>query len=68
MPARAEQVVQDNDSEANGQVYDVVLYLGMIDILQEYNIRKKIEHAYKSIQYNSLSISVVEPNSTQSAS
>ena len=54
MPARAEQVVQDNDSEANGQVYDVVLYLGMIDILQEYNIRKKIEHAYKSIQYNSI--------------
>jgi len=68
MPARAEQMVQDNDSEANGQVYDVVLYLGIIDILQEYNIRKKIEHAYKSIQYNSLSISVVEPNSTQSAS
>jgi len=62
MPARAEQMVQDNDSEANGQVYDVVLYLGIIDILQEYNIRKKIEHAYKSIQYNSLSISVVEPN------
>ena len=61
-------MVQDNDSEANGQVYDVVLYLGIIDILQEYNIRKKIEHAYKSIQYNSLSISVVEPNSTQSAS
>jgi len=48
MPARAEQMVQDNDSEANGQVYDVVLYLGIIDILQEYNIRKKIEHAYKS--------------------
>jgi len=68
MPARAEQMVQDNDTEANGQVYDVVLYLGIIDILQEYNIRKKIEHAYKSIQYNSLSISVVEPNSTQSAS
>ncbi|CAD6335233.1 unnamed protein product [Miscanthus lutarioriparius] len=39
MPARAEQMVQDNDSEANGQ---------------EYNIRKKIEHAYKSIQYNSI--------------
>ena len=47
-------MVQDNDSEANGQVYDVVLYLGIIDILQEYNIRKKSEHAYKSIQYNSI--------------
>lgn len=62
MPARAKQTVEDDDSEDNGQVYDVVLYLGIIDILQEYSIRKKIEHAYKCIQYNSLSISVVEPS------
>lgn len=61
MPARAEQIPQEDDSKSFRQVYDVVIYLGIIDILQEYNISKKIEHAYKSIQYNSLSISVVEP-------
>ncbi|CAL4966215.1 unnamed protein product [Urochloa decumbens] len=62
MPARAEQTTKEDDSESFDQVYDVVLYLGIIDILQEYNFRKKIENTYKSIQYNSLSISVVEPN------
>ncbi|OEL34542.1 Phosphatidylinositol 4-phosphate 5-kinase 9 [Dichanthelium oligosanthes] len=62
MPARAEQTTKEDDSKSFGQVYDVVLYLGIIDILQEYNLRKKIEHTYKSIKYNSLSISVVEPN------
>ncbi|TVU07496.1 hypothetical protein EJB05_40852 [Eragrostis curvula] len=62
MPAKAEHVNQVEDNESFCQGYDVVIYLGIIDILQEYNIRKKIEHAYKSIQYNSLSISVVEPN------
>lgn len=62
MPARAEQTTKGDDNEAFGQVYDVVLYLGIIDILQEYNLRKKIEHTYKSIQYSPLSISVVEPN------
>ncbi|KAF8769064.1 hypothetical protein HU200_006988 [Digitaria exilis] len=62
MPARAEQTTKGDDNESFGQVYDVVIYLGIIDILQEYNLRKKIEHTYKSIQYSSLSISVVEPN------
>jgi 1-phosphatidylinositol-4-phosphate 5-kinase len=55
MPARAEQI------SGKEEVYDVVLYLGVIDILQEYNIHKKIEHAYKSLQFDSLSISAVDP-------
>ncbi|CAN0878564.1 Phosphatidylinositol 4-phosphate 5-kinase 8 [Linum grandiflorum] len=44
------------------EVYDVVLYMGVIDILQEYNARKKAEHAYKSIRFDSVTISVVEPH------
>ncbi|KAI3497485.1 hypothetical protein L1887_40126 [Cichorium endivia] len=43
------------------EVYDVVLYFGIIDILQEYNTRKKIEHTYKSIQHDPMSISVADP-------
>ncbi|PNT75254.1 hypothetical protein BRADI_1g29140v3 [Brachypodium distachyon] len=58
MPARAEK---EDGEKSFRQVYDVVLYIGIIDILQEYNMRKKIEHAYKSIKYDPLSISVVEP-------
>ncbi|KAL3628442.1 Phosphatidylinositol 4-phosphate 5-kinase 9 [Castilleja foliolosa] len=61
MPARAERIPGDNDTEMFHEVYDVVLYLGMIDILQEYNMTKKIEHAFKSVQFDSLSISAVDP-------
>ncbi|VAI51844.1 unnamed protein product [Triticum turgidum subsp. durum] len=61
MPARAEQIPKEDDSKSFYEVYDVVLYLGIIDILQEYNITKKIEHAVKSMQYDSVSISAVDP-------
>uniref|UniRef100_A0ACD5UHZ0 Uncharacterized protein n=2 Tax=Avena sativa TaxID=4498 RepID=A0ACD5UHZ0_AVESA len=64
MPARAEkQDKQEDVSKSLHHMYDVVLYIGIIDILQKYNTRKKIEHAYKSIKYkyNPLSISAVEP-------
>jgi 1-phosphatidylinositol-4-phosphate 5-kinase len=60
MPARAEQV-QEKEEETFHEAYDVVLYLGIIDILQDYNMGKKIEHAYKSLQFDSLSISAVDP-------
>ncbi|MCD9643359.1 Phosphatidylinositol 4-phosphate 5-kinase 9 [Datura stramonium] len=60
MPARAEHIPRKGDTQMF-EVYDVVLYVGMIDILQEYNLRKKIEHAYKSVLFDSVSISAVEP-------
>ncbi|KAF7099264.1 hypothetical protein CFC21_100917 [Triticum aestivum] len=62
MPARAKKQEEDG-SKSLCQVYDVVLYIGIIDILQKYNMKKKIEHAYKSIKYkyNPLSISSVKP-------
>ncbi|KAJ3672202.1 hypothetical protein LUZ60_006923 [Juncus effusus] len=61
MPARAELIPNKDESQPVHKVYDVVLYLGIIDILQEYNISKKIEHAYKSMQFDSVSISAVDP-------
>lgn len=65
MPAQANHKLQqdgDDSSEAElFEVYDVVLYLGIIDILQEYNLKKKLEHTYKSLQYDPMSISVIEP-------
>ncbi|PIN01776.1 1-phosphatidylinositol-4-phosphate 5-kinase [Handroanthus impetiginosus] len=61
MPARAEHIPGKDSTEMFHEVYDVVLYLGIIDILQDYNISKKIEHAYKSIQFDSVSISAVNP-------
>nr|XP_043627884.1 phosphatidylinositol 4-phosphate 5-kinase 9-like [Erigeron canadensis]XP_043627892.1 phosphatidylinositol 4-phosphate 5-kinase 9-like [Erigeron canadensis] len=61
MPARAELLPGVEEKQMFHEVYDVVLYLGIIDILQEYNITKKIEHKYKSLQFDSLSISAVDP-------
>ncbi|XP_010521233.1 PREDICTED: phosphatidylinositol 4-phosphate 5-kinase 1 [Tarenaya hassleriana] len=71
MPARAERVARRSDFDhrsgggtnhsAHGEVYEVVLYFGIIDILQDYDISKKIEHAYKSLQADPSSISAVDP-------
>ncbi|KAJ0959111.1 putative 1-phosphatidylinositol-4-phosphate 5-kinase [Helianthus annuus] len=61
MPARAELLPGEEEKQMFHEVYDVVLYLGIIDILQEYNITKRIEHKYKSFQFDSLSISAVDP-------
>ncbi|XAR55221.1 1-phosphatidylinositol-4-phosphate 5-kinase [Bertholletia excelsa] len=65
MPAQANRKVQEEKTDSAEielfEVYDVVLYLGIIDILQKYNLRKKLEHAYKSLQYDPMSISAVEP-------
>ncbi|XP_051145346.1 phosphatidylinositol 4-phosphate 5-kinase 7-like isoform X2 [Andrographis paniculata] len=65
MPAQANhKLVQTETASAEielFEVYDVVLYLGIIDILQEYNVKKKLEHRFKSLKFDPLSISVVEP-------
>ncbi|KAL1535138.1 Phosphatidylinositol 4-phosphate 5-kinase 6 [Salvia divinorum] len=67
MPARAELTMRKNGEEAQlvgeptGEYYDVVLVFGIIDILQDYDISKKLEHAYKSFQYDPTSISAVDP-------
>lgn len=61
LPARAELILGNGNTQMFHEVYDVVLYLGIIDILQAYNMSKKIEHAYKSIQFDSDLISAVDP-------
>ena len=62
MPARVEQTQRsEGGSPLLGETFDVVLFFGIIDILQDYDISKKLEHAYKSIQYDPTSISAVDP-------
>ncbi|KAF7804012.1 phosphatidylinositol 4-phosphate 5-kinase 5-like [Senna tora] len=66
-PGRVERTVRTGDCELQlvgepiGEFYNVVLFFGVIDILQDYDISKKLEHAYKSIQYDPTSISAVDP-------
>jgi 1-phosphatidylinositol-4-phosphate 5-kinase len=67
MPARAVRVCSGSSnnstpcSESSSEISDVILYFGIIDILQDYDISKRIEHAYKSLQVDSTSISAVGP-------
>ncbi|XP_044476065.1 phosphatidylinositol 4-phosphate 5-kinase 1-like [Mangifera indica] len=74
MPARAERMARRSDFDQytqggvshltpshSGEIYEVVLYFGIIDILQDYDISKKLEHAYKSLQVDPASISAVDP-------
>lgn len=67
MPSRAELTVRRSEGESQlvgeptGELYQVILTFGIIDILQDYDISKKLEHAYKSIQYDPTSISAVDP-------
>lgn len=74
MPARAERLGRRSDFDQyipggfntltpsrSRETYEVVLYFGIIDILQDYDISKKLEHAYKSLQVDPTSISAVDP-------
>ncbi|KAG8391122.1 hypothetical protein BUALT_Bualt01G0155100 [Buddleja alternifolia] len=67
MPAQAELTVRRNNGESllvgepTGECYDVILVFGIIDILQDYDISKKLEHAYKSFHHDPTSISAVDP-------
>ncbi|RID39971.1 hypothetical protein BRARA_J00046 [Brassica rapa] len=54
-------VVGKNVKGGGEEWYDVILYLGIIDIFQDYGVRKRIEHCYKSIQHSSKTISAVHP-------
>lgn len=53
--------VQSDNGER--EVENVVLYFGVIDILQAYNVSKKLEHRFKSIVLDGKAISAVDPGS-----
>ncbi|KAG4154675.1 hypothetical protein ERO13_D03G067500v2 [Gossypium hirsutum] len=67
MPAKVERTIRKPKSvfhlvgEQTGECYEVIMFFGIIDILQDYDITKRLEHAYKSIQYDPTSISAVDP-------
>ncbi|XP_071715364.1 phosphatidylinositol 4-phosphate 5-kinase 8-like [Rutidosis leptorrhynchoides] len=65
MPAQANRKVSQDTTGSTEvelfEVYDVVLYLGIIDILQDYSMKKKLEHACKTVRYDPMSISVADP-------
>ncbi|MFQ6637085.1 hypothetical protein Gotur_012994 [Gossypium turneri] len=43
------------------ECYDVLLCFGIVDFFQNYNVIKRIEHAYKSLQFDRKMIAAVNP-------
>lgn len=52
--------MQATDEQNNGM--DIIYYLGIIDICTPYNMSKRVEHAWKSVTENPVTISCVEPS------
>lgn len=65
MPAQATQKLAGDETDSSEvelfEVYDVILYLGVIDVLQEYSLKKKLECAFKYLKFDPMSISAAEP-------
>lgn len=49
-------------SYRTGEPYPIVYYLGIIDMLQPYSIKKKVEHALKRLRDSQQEISCVDPS------
>ncbi|MCO5599135.1 hypothetical protein L7F22_053235 [Adiantum nelumboides] len=49
-------------NQSDTEVYDVIIYVGIIDILQNYGLQKRLEHVHKSLKYDLESISAVNPH------
>ncbi|XWS32095.1 hypothetical protein CRYUN_Cryun23aG0131400 [Craigia yunnanensis] len=48
------------------ECHDVLLYFGIVDFFQNYNVIKRIEHAYKSLQFDRKMIAAVNPKAYSS--
>ncbi|KAJ7951248.1 Phosphatidylinositol-4-phosphate 5-kinase family protein [Quillaja saponaria] len=71
MPARAVRTQKNEVGTVNKRVraeesYYVFLNFGIVDIFQNYNVVKRIEHVYKSLQYDSKSITAINPKAYSS--
>ncbi|XP_022769727.1 phosphatidylinositol 4-phosphate 5-kinase 10-like [Durio zibethinus] len=48
------------------ECHDVLLYFGIVDFFQNYNVVKRIEHAYKSLQFDRKMIAAINPKAYSS--
>lgn len=72
VPATVAEVDEDYDpyegglrvtlEDERGKTVDAVIYLGIIDVLQHFGLRKKLEHKYKSIRFDGDACSVHKPD------
>ena len=46
-------------SDAHNKPGTAIYFLGIIDILQDYNLRKQLEHGIKALQYEGVRVPVL---------
>ncbi|KAJ4455455.1 putative Phosphatidylinositol 4-phosphate 5-kinase 9 [Paratrimastix pyriformis] len=47
--------------QADGTPGREVLFMGVIDVLQQYTVSKQVEHFFKSMRYDKMGISAIDP-------
>ncbi|KAE8727541.1 Galactose oxidase/kelch repeat superfamily protein isoform 1 [Hibiscus syriacus] len=50
----------------SGECYDVLLYFGIVDFFQNFSVIKRLERAYKSLQFDRRMITAVNPKAYSS--
>ena len=58
--------VLSRQNSRSRECHDVLLYFGIVDFFQNYNVVKRIEHAYKSLQFDRKMIAAVNPKAYSS--
>ncbi|XVE73773.1 hypothetical protein DITRI_Ditri11bG0145100 [Diplodiscus trichospermus] len=58
--------VLSRQNSRSRECHDVLLYFGIVDFFQNYNVIKRIEHAYKSLQFDRKMIAAVNPKAYSS--
>ncbi|KAK8481567.1 hypothetical protein V6N11_051372 [Hibiscus sabdariffa] len=66
VPKNGTGTLTPHENLKSGECYDVLLYFGIVDFFQNYSVTKKIEHAYKSLQFNRRMITAVNPKAYSS--
>ncbi|XWS76936.1 hypothetical protein CRYUN_Cryun01aG0220400 [Craigia yunnanensis] len=58
--------VLSRQNSRSRECHDVLLYFGIVDFFQNYSVIKRIEHAYKSLQFDRKMIAAVNPKAYSS--
>ncbi|GMI75920.1 hypothetical protein like AT1G01460 [Hibiscus trionum] len=66
IPKNGTGTLTSHENLKSGECYDVLLYFGIVDFFQNYGMIKRIEHAYKSLQFDRRMITAVNPKAYSS--
>ncbi|KAE8679547.1 Galactose oxidase/kelch repeat superfamily protein isoform 1 [Hibiscus syriacus] len=66
IPKNGTRTLTSHENLKSGECYDLLLCFGIVDFSQNYSMMKRIEHAYKSLQFDRRMITAVNPKAYSS--